>query len=138
MAIPVSLAPAARAAYRAVLRSARITFAGDPIRHAQLATIMRATFESPTLTAPGKPTPASLELEEGDGSAAPDLTSPAELEKRIKEWTEVAHFLRQNVVQGRLNEETGTYSELERDCACECEYECECACTLGACRVIRY
>lgn len=108
--IPATLVPAARSAYRDVLRSARITFSGDPLRHAQMLTVLRSTFESPTLTTPGK-APVSLELEEGDGSPAADPASPAELEKRIQEWKEVAAFLKQNVVQGRLDEESGRYSE---------------------------
>lgn len=118
--IPASLAPAARSAYREVLRAARTTFQGDPTRHIALVTALRATFESPTLTAPtssvahSAPKPkrrSLLRKEKAEGVPEVDPASPEELAKRIQEWKDVAEFLRRNVVQGRLNEETGTYSE---------------------------
>jgi hypothetical protein len=48
------------------------------------------------------------------GSAVPpapeDAANPDDLMQRLKEWREVAMFLRRNVVQGRLDE-SGNYSE---------------------------
>lgn len=118
--IPAALAPAARSAYRDVLRAARTTFHGDPPRHVALVTALRATFESPTLTAPTssvahsapKPKRRSL-LRKQQQEEVPqvDPTSEEELAKRIQEWKDVAEFLRKNVVQGRLDEQKGTYSE---------------------------
>ncbi|KAL7423304.1 hypothetical protein Q5752_002605 [Cryptotrichosporon argae] len=108
-AIPASLRPAARSAYRAVLRSARLTFNGDPQRYVALHTALRSTFTSPTLRAPGA----------GAAEAAPDpllapvdtqvdYASEAELAKRIAEWDEVARFLRRNVVQG-VQQDSGSF-----------------------------
>lgn len=111
--IPAALAPAARSAYRSVLRSARITFSGDPARHGQMLAVLRTTFESPTLAAPSSATSTPPPLEEGDGSSTVDPRSPEELAKRIQEWKEVANFLRQNVVQGQLDQETGRYREYQ-------------------------
>lgn len=117
--IPANLAPAARSAYRDVLRAARTTFQGDPARHVALVTALRATFESPTLTAPTgtvahsppKPKRRSLLRKKEVEEPQVDPTSPEELAKRIQEWKDVAEFLRRNVVQGQLDEQTGTYSE---------------------------
>ncbi|WWD18393.1 hypothetical protein CI109_102843 [Kwoniella shandongensis] len=92
MSFPASLAPAARSAYRSVLRSARVTFQGDPARHLALITALRSTFSSPTLTPPTSQTTTDQPIGE------------AEISKRIEEWKEAAVFLRKNVVQG---EETG-------------------------------
>lgn len=75
------------------------------MRHAQFVTVLRNTFASPTLSIPGKVTPPPLE---GD---IPDPASEPELRKRIQEWNDVAKFLRENVVQGRLDDKTGSYSE---------------------------
>ncbi|WOO77329.1 Mitochondrial zinc maintenance protein 1, mitochondrial [Vanrija pseudolonga] len=101
-AFPQALKPAARSAYRAVLRASRQTFHADPARHSAMVTTARGVFASPTLTG-DKPPPPPLE------GPAPDLSSEAELAKRIQEWNEVALFLRRNVVQGRLDESSGTY-----------------------------
>lgn len=106
MSFPTSLVPAARSAYRSVFRAARVTFQDDPTRFAQMMAAVRPTFQSPTLTNPAQPPPVPLE------GPAPDLSSPEEISKRIQEWNEVAAFLRKNVVQGRLDEQSGTYSEL--------------------------
>ncbi|KAL1412936.1 hypothetical protein Q8F55_000685 [Vanrija albida] len=102
MAIPAALRAPARSAYRSVLRASRQTFHNDPERHAAMVTTVRGVFLSPTLTG-ARPPPPPLEGE------APDLSSEAELAKRIAEWNEVALFLRRNVVQGRLDEASGTY-----------------------------
>lgn len=107
MSFPASLKPAARSAYRSVVRAARVTFQDDPARFAQLINAVRPTFESPTLTDPAKPPPPPLE------GPAPDLSAPEEIAKRIQEWQEVAVFLRKNVVQGRLDQESGRYSEYQ-------------------------
>lgn len=116
--IPAELAPSARSAYRSVLRAARQTFHGDPPRHVALVTALRATFESPTLTAPentvahSKPKPVRRSmLRKQEEAPAVDPASTEELSKRIQEWKDVAEFLRKNVVQGRLDEQSGTYSE---------------------------
>lgn len=108
MSFPAALRPAARSAYRDVLRAARVTFQQDPARHAQFVGAIRPTFMSSTLTDPSKPMVQPLEGPEVDFSA------PEEVQKRINEWKEVADFLRKNVVQGRL-EENGTYSESHRE-----------------------
>lgn len=109
MPIPAAIAPAARSAYRDVLRSARITFQGDPDRHVQLLDVLRTTFLSPTLAAPNAK-PAKLKAGTGDDKPV-DPTSAEELAKRVEEWKEVALFLRRNVVQGTQDEQTGRYSE---------------------------
>ena len=108
MTFPATLRPAARSAYRAVLRSARLTFHGDPVRHAQMLAVVRETFQSPTLTAPtlNSAAPKKPSLEDAEPV---DPASPDELAKRVNEWIEVAAFLRRNVVQGELDEKKGTY-----------------------------
>lgn len=104
MSFPAALRPAARSAYRDVLRAARVTFEEDPVRRAQLVGAVRTTFQSPNLMDPSKPPVQPLE------GPPVDFSSPEEIQKRINEWKEVAVFLRKNVVQGRLAED-GTYSE---------------------------
>ncbi|TXT13521.1 hypothetical protein VHUM_00888 [Vanrija humicola] len=99
---PAAIRPAARSAYRAVLRAARQTFANDPARHAAMVGTAREVFASPTLST-GPPPPPPLE------GPAPDPASAEELGKRVQEWQDVALFLRRNVVQGRLDEASGTY-----------------------------
>ncbi|KAK8858505.1 hypothetical protein IAR55_002732 [Kwoniella newhampshirensis] len=91
-AFPASLAPAARSAYRSVLRSARITFQGDPARHLALISALRSTFQSPALSPPIESTPSSTDATAQIGQE--------EIAKRIEEWKEAAVFLRRNVVQG--------------------------------------
>ena len=90
------------------------------MRRLALETSVRATFSSPTLTAPGPsrprapPEPTSCSSgpvpaeSETSTEAAVDLTSEVELQKRIDEWKEVALFLRRNVVQG-VKDDTGAY-----------------------------
>lgn len=104
MSLPAALRPAARSAYRDVLRAARVTFERDPARHAQFVGAIRPTFLSPTLTNPSKPQVQPLE------GPPVDFDAPEEIQKRINEWKEVAEFLRKNVVQGRL-QENGSYGE---------------------------
>ncbi len=104
MTFPAALRPAARSAYRDVLRAARATFHADPTRHAQFIAAVRPTFQSATLTDPAKPPVQPLE------GPPVDFAAPEEIQKRIGEWKEVAEFLRKNVVQGR-QDETGTFSE---------------------------
>ncbi|BEI86297.1 hypothetical protein CcaverHIS002_0605840 [Cutaneotrichosporon cavernicola] len=84
MSFPAALRPAARSAYRDVLRAARDTFHADPARHAQFP---------PAQPLEGPPV---------------DFAAPEEIQKRVSEWKEVASFLRKNVVQGR-QDETGTF-----------------------------
>ncbi|KAK1925375.1 hypothetical protein DB88DRAFT_483737 [Papiliotrema laurentii] len=103
---PAHLVPAARSAYRAVLRASRITFQGDQARRVALNSTVRQTFSSPTLTPP--PSPSAPAAKQAQGSEAAEQVSPEEVEKRIGEWKEVAAFLRKNVVQGQLDE-TGAY-----------------------------
>lgn len=110
MAIPSTLLPAARSAYRNVLRSARATFHNDPPRHAAMVVAVRETFASPTLTRPGAELPPPTLNEATGEPIVVDLSSPEELQKRINEWNEVATFLRRNVVQGRQDDQ-GVYSE---------------------------
>ncbi|WVO15781.1 hypothetical protein L204_103443 [Cryptococcus depauperatus] len=105
---PAALRSAARSAYREVLRSARITFQGDPARHHALLTALRATFSSPTLT---PPLPPASEISAPSLSALPNAEENIgadEIVKRITEWKEVAKFLRNNVVQG-VKTENGSY-----------------------------
>ncbi|RSH88152.1 uncharacterized protein EHS24_000679 [Apiotrichum porosum] len=108
MAIPSTLLPAARSAYRNVLRSARATFHNDPPRHAAMVVAVRETFASPTLTRPGAELPPPTLNEATGEPIVVDLSSPEELQKRINEWNEVATFLRRNVVQGRQDDQ-GVY-----------------------------
>ncbi|KAE8538710.1 hypothetical protein D1P53_005073 [Cryptococcus gattii VGV] len=91
---PAALKPAARSAYREVLRAARITFQGDPSRHYALLTALRATFSSPTLTPPpSASSPSAIPISE-------ESVGVDEIVKRITEWKELARFLKKNVVQG--------------------------------------
>ena len=112
--LPLSLQASARSAYRAVLRSANLTFAGpssppplarltttgDPSRLSALTTAVRQTFSSPTLTRPTSPSQ--------DEDVGTD-----EIARRIEEWKEVAVFLRRNVVQGEQGS-SGAWSECLR------------------------
>ncbi|WVQ72834.1 hypothetical protein IAR50_002395 [Cryptococcus sp. DSM 104548] len=95
---PAALKPQARAAYRDMLRSARITFQGDPARHQALLTALRATFSSPTLTPPpsasAEGSPAKVPIVQEESIGRDDVA------RRINEWKDVAKFLRKNVVQG--------------------------------------
>ncbi|KAK4687768.1 hypothetical protein P7C73_g2348, partial [Tremellales sp. Uapishka_1] len=123
MSFPAALRPAARSAYRSVLRSARITFQGDPVRHIALLTALRHTFSSPTLATPP---PSSSTSAETAANPAPDFpgfgpktepepvvvdtkVSEEELASRIDEWKEIAVFLKRNVVQGELDEGKGSF-----------------------------
>ena len=96
---PKTLLPAARSAYRSVLRASRITFANDTPRRIQMDMAVRQTFSSPTLTSPYSP-PSPEE-------ASKELTE-ADYAKKLQDWVEVAQFLRRNVVQGEMDE-TGSY-----------------------------
>ncbi|WVQ80715.1 hypothetical protein IAT38_002820 [Cryptococcus sp. DSM 104549] len=98
-AFPAALKPAARSAYRDVLRAARITFQGDPTRHIAMLNTVRATFLSPTLTPPQATPPTS------DGTPDVQTATEEDLAKRINDWKDVARFLRQNVVQGEQTPE---------------------------------
>ncbi|GMK57200.1 hypothetical protein CspeluHIS016_0400340 [Cutaneotrichosporon spelunceum] len=98
MSLPAALRPAARSAYRDVVRAARATFYNDPARHAQFVAAIRPTFLSATLTDPAKPPLQPLE------GPPVDFAAPEEIQKRVAEWKEVATFLRKNVVQGRQDE----------------------------------
>ncbi|KIR57282.1 hypothetical protein I315_00447 [Cryptococcus gattii Ru294] len=80
---PAALKPAARSAYREVLRAARITFQA-----------LRATFSSPTLTPPPSASSSSA-IPISEESVGVD-----EIVKRITEWKELARFLKKNIVQG--------------------------------------
>ncbi|WWC70668.1 uncharacterized protein I206_104619 [Kwoniella pini CBS 10737] len=110
MSFPTSLKPAARAAYRNMLRASRITFNGDPDRHVQMLHVLRQTFSSPSLKTPAS---GSAELSSpSDATFKPIIEEEKipidELTKRIEEWNEAAKFLRQNVVQG-VQDEDGTW-----------------------------
>jgi len=126
--LPHSLKPAARSAYRAVLRSARITFdgqprhlstprntalmhhlKGDPPRRLALQTAVRQTLSSPTLSTHGQASTSSPTASSSNTSEATEV----EQSKRIEEWLEVALFLRRNVVQG-VQEEEGAFRESQR------------------------
>lgn len=120
---PAALKPAARSAYREVLRAARITFqgtsflalfffkithiclfSGDPSRHYALLTALRATFYSPTLTPPPSASlPSAIPISE-------ESVGVDEIVKRITEWKELARFLKKNVVQG-VKGDDGAWSE---------------------------
>lgn len=119
---PAALKPAARSAYREVLRAARITFqgtsflalffsithiyqfSGDPSRHYALLTALRATFSSPTLTPPpSASSPSAIPISE-------ESVGVDEIVKRITEWKELARFLKKNVVQG-VKGDDGAWSE---------------------------
>ncbi|GFZ45288.1 hypothetical protein JCM24511_03014 [Saitozyma sp. JCM 24511] len=116
--IPASLRPAARSAYREVLRAARVTFQGDAPRRLALTHAVRQTFSSPTLTPPSQSQPSASASSSapprsapgpaGSTASADPAPSPEELAKRIEEWREVAVFLRRNVVQG-VKDEEGAY-----------------------------
>lgn len=112
MSLPPSLLYSARSTYRAVLRSARITFAGDLPRRAALESAVRQTFESSTLTPP----PSSSSSSSSSASPpSPIDTSGSGVDtdlitQRLAEWNEIASFLRRNVVQGTMDE-SGSYSE---------------------------
>lgn len=115
MAFPAHLVPAAKSAYRSVVRSARITFQGrcslrcaccqltrtlgDPPAHKALLGVLRQTYQSPTLTTPPRA---------NEEPQAEEKVDDEEIARRIAEWVEVAQILRRNVVQGRLSE-TGAY-----------------------------
>ncbi|WRT67691.1 uncharacterized protein IL334_004663 [Kwoniella shivajii] len=110
MSFPASLKPAARSAYRSMLRASRITFQGDPIRHVQMLSVLRQTFSSPSLT---PPSPGSAELSTPskasfDPIIEQDKVKEDEIQQRIQEWNEAAKFLRQNVVQG-VQDQDGTW-----------------------------
>ncbi|WWC96005.1 hypothetical protein V866_002872 [Kwoniella sp. B9012] len=109
MSFPASLKPAARSAYRSMLRASRITFNGDPTRHVQMLSVLRQTFSSPSLT---PPQPGSAELRSSpDATFQPvveEQVEEGEIQKRIEEWKETAQFLRKNVVQG-VQDEDGTW-----------------------------
>ncbi|WVW84564.1 hypothetical protein I302_106598 [Kwoniella bestiolae CBS 10118] len=108
MSFPASLKPAARSAYRSMLRASRITFNGDPTRHVQMLSVLRQTFSSPSLTPPA---PGSAELRSPDAEFKPiieEQVNEEEVQKRIEEWKETAQFLRRNVVQG-VQDEDGTW-----------------------------
>ncbi|WVQ65876.1 uncharacterized protein L199_004054 [Kwoniella botswanensis] len=109
MSFPASLKPAARSAYRSMLRASRITFNGDPTRHVQMLSVLRQTFSSPSLT---PPQPGSAELRSSpDATFQPiveEQVEEGEIKKRIEEWKETAQFLRKNVVQG-VQDEDGTW-----------------------------
>ncbi|WWC88769.1 uncharacterized protein L201_003682 [Kwoniella dendrophila CBS 6074] len=108
---PVSLKPAARSAYRSMLRASRITFNGDPTRHVQMLSVLRQTFSSPSLKAPAA---GSAELRSSpDATFKPIIEETStvtdeEIKQRIDEWNEAAKFLRQNVVQG-VQDDDGTW-----------------------------
>ncbi|WWD04768.1 hypothetical protein V865_002839 [Kwoniella europaea PYCC6329] len=109
MSFPASLKPAARSAYRSMLRASRITFNGDPTRHVQMLSVLRQTFSSPSLT---PPQPGSAELRSSPEATfqpiVEEQVEEGEIKKRIEEWKETAQFLRKNVVQG-VQDEDGTW-----------------------------
>jgi complex III assembly factor LYRM7 len=80
----------ALSAYRALLRSARLAFAQDTHVLSAAVSETRAKFEA-------------------------NRAAPAdEASEQIKNALEIAVFLRQNLVQGRLDEESGKYRILPR------------------------
>ncbi|KAK6908287.1 hypothetical protein I203_102288 [Kwoniella mangroviensis CBS 8507] len=109
MSFPAALKPAARSAYRSMLRASRITFNGDPTRHVQMLSVLRQTFSSPSLT---PPQPGSAELRSSPEATFQPIieeqVEESEIQKRIEEWKETAQFLRKNVVQG-VQDEDGTW-----------------------------
>ncbi|WVR06277.1 hypothetical protein IAU60_003307 [Kwoniella sp. DSM 27419] len=118
---PPALKPAARSAYRAMLRASRITFQGDPARHVQMLTAVRQTFSSPSLTPPAPASASSSSSSSSSSSPSVSATSPSqqapplvedipeeEVAKRIEEWHAAARYLRSNIVQG-VQSDQGTW-----------------------------
>ncbi|KAI9631950.1 uncharacterized protein MKK02DRAFT_41588 [Dioszegia hungarica] len=123
MSLSPTLLTTARSTYRAVLRSARITFAGDLPRRAALENAVRATFRSRTMTPPtpgpsssssapasssSSSSPASPSHTSSEGGVGEQEVDPALIAQRLAEWGEIASFLRRNVVQGTMDE-SGSY-----------------------------
>lgn len=114
-----SLATQHRATYRFLLRAASQTFHQDPINRHKFQSLVRSTFNSPTLDSdfvqykkkvkvvqrcsdvPSGEEAAAETLETSTPETVPTSVTEQEYLERLKHWADVALILRQNVVQGK-------------------------------------